>query len=343
MSPVPRFAALVRRAARAHVPLDVSLELTNRCNLRCAHCYIPDFDAPDGLSTPRILSLLDELAEMGTLFLALTGGEPLLRKDWARIARRARRLGFQVMLLTNGALIGEAEADTLAELAVEVEISFHSTDPEVFDRVTGRKGSYDEVLGAVQRLADRQVPVELTVPITRLNQDAARTVPELARRLGVDAKVYTSLFARKDGHHGPLQLRLPGDDAVLVRELGSGSCIAPADEAGRIDPDEPLCAAGVRFASISASGEVRACTVLPGAAGNLNEQSFREIWESSPWLERLRNIRVRDLTTCSTCSKLSYCGRCHAHALVEDGDLMGPSRAACELAEAIERRHLRGA
>ncbi len=83
--------------------------------------------------------------------------------------------------------------------------------------------------------------------------------------------------------------------------------------------------------------------MLPGAAGDLNEQSFREIWEGSPWLNRLRGITLRDLRTCSTCSKVSYCGRCHAHALVEDGDILGPSRSACDFAAAVERRHLKGA
>ncbi len=337
------FVNLVRRAAREHIPLDVAIELTNHCNFRCAHCYIPDFEAPDGLSTERIFALLDELAGMGTLFLALTGGEPLLRNDWAEIARRARELGFQVMLLTNGALIGEAEADIMAALSLHVEISFHSADPATFDRVTGVNGSFERVLAAVERLARRNVSVELTVPVTTLNRDAARSVPELAHRLGVEAKVYTSIFAKKDGNREPLQLRLPADEAVALHEIGRSTCLLPENEAGRIDPDEPLCAAGVRYAAISASGEVRGCTILPGAAGNLNEQSFREIWEGSPWFQRLRSITPQSLKKCSTCTKLDYCGRCHAVALVEDGDLLGPSKSACDFAEAIERRHLRGA
>ena len=69
----------------------------------------------------------------------------------------------------------------------------------------------------------------------------------------------------------------------------------------------------------------------------------REIWEQSPRLQRIREIRRSNLQDCSTCSKLPYCGRCHAQALVEDGDILGPSSAACAYAAALEDAAQRGA
>jgi len=343
VKPTGSFPELVTRAIRRHIPLDISLELTNRCNFRCGHCYIPDFDLPDGLSTERIFRFLDELAEMGTLFLTLTGGEPLLRKDWTDIARRARELGFQVMLLTNGALIDESAARLMAELALQVRVSFHGADPETFDRVSGRRGSFEQVLESVRRLLTRGVDVELTVPITSLNREAAAGVPILARELGLPLRLYSALVPSKDGALTPLQLRLPEEEAVVFLDEPPAACHLPGEGQSHVLGDLPLCAAGVRYAAVSASGEVRACTVLPGAAGNLNEQSFREIWEGSAWFKKLRNITPRDLKECSTCSKLAYCGRCHALALLEDGDILGPSAQACAHAEAIERLHMRGA
>ena len=343
MIPDGRLRSLIDRATREHIPLDVSLELTWRCNFRCAHCYIPDFHAPDGLSTQRILRLLHELEEMGTFFLALTGGEPLLRRDWDTILRRARERGFHVTLLTNGILVDRRAAELLAGLGVEVEVSFHSADPAVFDRVTGVPGSFGRVLAAVERLRDAGATVELTVPVSRLNPDGASGVPGLARELGVECRTYTKIFAAKDGGTGPLQLRLPEEEAVgLMAGPGTG-CHIPETDGPPAGGSGPLCAAGVRYANVTAAGDVLACNILPGSAGNLNERSFREIWETSPWLDRLRNITVADLHTCSTCSKLAYCGRCHAQALVEDGDLLGPSKNACDHAAALERAARRGA
>jgi radical SAM protein with 4Fe4S-binding SPASM domain len=88
---------------------------------------------------------------------------------------------------------------------------------------------------------------------------------------------------------------------------------------------------------------VQACNSLPGVAGNINRASFRDIWENSPELRRIRAIRKSNLEECSTCTKLAYCGRCHALALVEDGDIMGPSSAACAYAAALEDAAQRGA
>ena len=79
-----------------------------------------------------------------------------------------------------------------------------------------------------------------------------------------------------------------------------------------------------------------ACNILPGADGNILTKTFREIWEGSAWLNRIRSLRPRDLPVCSTCSRLSYCGRCTAQALVEDGDLVGPSSHAQRRAELID-------
>ncbi len=334
MVATPRFWSLVERAEREAIPLDVSIELTWHCNFRCRHCYIPDYEAPDLLSTRRLLRLLEELAEMGTLFIALTGGEPMARSDWPVIARRARELGFHLMVLSNGSLIDEAAARLLADLDALVEISFHSADPAIFDRVTGVPGSHSRVLRAVHRLKDAGAEVELQVPVSNLNRDGAANVPKLARRLGVSSRVYTKILPAKDGNLAPLELRLSEIEAArIIRGAAAGG--RPLHPIA-VDDGRPLCAAGARYANITAAGEVMACAVLPGSAGNLNERGFREIWEGSHWLRQLRAIRRADLGECAGCAKIAYCGRCHAVAAAEDGDLLGRSAQACRLAEAIE-------
>jgi len=158
---VSHHARLLAVAQEYNVPLDVSIELTHHCNFRCSHCYIPDFKAPDRLTTERILTLLDELVEMGTLGLTLTGGELLLRPDWLRIAQRARRLGFALRLFTNGALIDEDAAAAIQGLNVVVEVSLHAMREEVFEKITGQAGSFEKTLSGIERLRQRGVEVVL--------------------------------------------------------------------------------------------------------------------------------------------------------------------------------------
>ena len=98
-----------------------------------------------------------------------------------------------------------------------------------------------------------------------------------------------------------------------------------------------MCAAGTRSAAITADGDVLACAILPRTAGSLLTQTFREIWEGLPLLQLLRRVRRSDLTVCSSCNRYAACGRCPAQALLEDGDLLGPSSAACAYAAALEK------
>lgn len=331
---------LVIAAGRATIPLDVSIELTHHCNFRCQHCYIPDFHARDGLSTARVLHLLEELAEMGTMFLTLTGGELFLRRDWLTIAQRARELGFALRLFSNGALVDDDVADAIAPLHAVVEISLYAMDPAVFDTVTARPGSFAKTIAGIERLAQRGVRLVLKMPMTHLNADQAPAVVAYARSVGAEWLVTPTIVGKKDGDLSTLGLRV--DRETLVEYLTGPFFGGPSQTACHVDEDNdprrdgPLCAAASRFCAISANGDVLACTILPGSDANINERPFAEIWRHSAWLERVRSIRRSDLHTCSSCPKLSYCGRCHAQALVEDGDLLGPSRVAQERAGLLE-------
>ena len=94
------------------------------------------------LSTQRVLTLLEELVEMGTLSLTLTGGELFLRKDWLTVARRARQLGFALRLFSNGSLIDEQLARDIEPLHATVEISLYAMRRETFEEITRRPGSF---------------------------------------------------------------------------------------------------------------------------------------------------------------------------------------------------------
>ncbi len=335
MDRTPHFSRLVARATENCIPLEVVLELTHHCNFRCRHCYIPDFQAPDRLSTGRVMKLLDELVEMGTLYLTLTGGEFLLRKDWFEIASRARKLGFALAVLTNGALIDEETADRLAEVQAWVEISYYADDRETFEKITGKPGSFDATRRGIERIRKRGLQLELNIPVMTLNSRSYRGAVAFAESIGAIGSSFAKILSKKDGDPSPIALRLP--DELLPVIFAETTDLGCSIDEERREPDSgPLCAAGVRYANITSSGDVLACNIMPVVAGNILESSFREVWENSAWFKKLRSITRADLDVCSTCEKFSYCGRCPAQALVEDGDILGPSKDACAQAEARE-------
>lgn len=336
---LPYLSRLLVEAGKKAIPIEVSLELTHHCNFRCQHCYIPDFSAPDRLTTERILELLDELAEMGTLYLTLTGGEMFLRRDWYPIAKRARTLGFSLRLFSNGATVDPEVADAIRELHAAVEVSLYSMDPDVFERITQRQGSFAKTIRGIELLRERDVEVLLKIPMMVHNVKGFEKVFDYGRVIGAEVRADARIVAKKDGDLVTLKLRADEEDLMPLYRGGWTPCAVPGELGSDPRSDGPLCAAGNRYANITSAGEVRACNILPGVAGNLREHSFREIWEGSAWLKKVRAIRRSDLEVCGTCTKIAYCGRCHAQALVEDGNLLGPSSSACAHAETVERIH----
>ncbi len=330
--PMPAATRMLVEASRNSIPIEVSLELTHHCNYRCEHCYIPDFQAPDRMPTARVMTLLEELADTGTFYLTLTGGEIFLRRDWYPIAQRARQLGFSLRLFSNGYRIDEAIADQIASLHCTMEISLYSVRAETFEAVTRRPGSFERTIAGIERVRSRGIETILKMPLMTHNYRQVDEVAAYAASIGAGFLSFGKIVPRKDGDLTPLGVRVPERDLETYYGGPHSGCSIDG-----VVSDGPLCAAGSRFASINSAGEVQACNILPGSGGSVLEKSFGEIWRESKWLNFVRNIRARDLHTCRSCEKLSYCGRCHAQAMIEDGDILGPSTWAREHAEAVER------
>ena len=167
-------------------PRNAFIELTKHCNLACVHCYVVDNTHRNELSTDEVKRLLDDLAREGFLFLTLTGGEVLLRRDFFELAWHAKRLRFAVTVFTNGTLVTDEIADQFAELSPYLfEISLHGATPETCDAATAVDGSYAQILAGVRRLRARGLPVRLKANVLDINTGDVHRVARLAKELGV--------------------------------------------------------------------------------------------------------------------------------------------------------------
>jgi radical SAM protein with 4Fe4S-binding SPASM domain len=298
------------------------------------HCYRVIEDRAE-LTTAEITRLLDELAEVGTLYLTFSGGEVFLRPDLFDLIAHAKRRRFDVRLKSNALLITAARARRLRELGVrQVDVSVYSADPARHDAVTGVPGSLARTLEGVERLLAVGLRVKLSCPLMRETFAGYQGVLALADRLGVPCGIDPMITARNDGDRATVPLRITGAQLRRVqadRRLNpDAGQPAPPPPAVRPDIDEYVCGAGQNAVYISAYGDVMPCVAMPIACGNVREAPFRDIWYASPEMRRVRAITIRDLHTCSTCEASMFCARCPGQALIEDGDLYGPSSASCE-------------
>ena len=331
-----QFERLIGKVSRAAIPVSVLFEVTHRCNLGCEHCYLTE--GPVGRPRPtreeltldEIQSLFDQLAEVGTLFLTLSGGEVFMRRDFLQIVAYARSRGLSVTIFPTGTLLTPETASELASLhPLSVEVSIYSARPEVHDRVTRIPGSHARSLRALRLLKERGVIILIKSPLMSLNSEEYRGIAALAEELGAGCMLDTQLIPRKDRDPTPVKLSLNRDQlrAVFSDPLLAAQFAQPAKCLPQ--PGEEICATARRTCMISPYGDVFPCLVFPVPAGNLREKSFREIWTGSPLLRDLRTKTVDDLRGARGVGAF----RCGALALIEDGDFLGPFRRGDEMAE----------
>ena len=320
------------RALAARVPLAVQFDLTYRCNERCIHCYL-DHDDHGEMTTAEVKHVLDQLAAAGTLFLTLSGGELLVRKDFFELLAYARGLAFDVRIKTNAILIGEREAARLRELGVhQIQISIYSHRADVHDAITKVPGSLARSLAAIRFLSARGLHVVIANVLMRQNAGDYPGVRALAAELGVECTIDPTITPKMDGDTSILGLRLSSPQLLRVftdASLAPGTPAAPAGPADEEMLDSLPCSAGHSACYISPYGDVYPCVQFPLPSGNVRDDTFEHIWHHSTQLEEVRSIRMRDLTTCSTCHHASGCTRCPGLAYME-GNMRGPSSADCE-------------
>jgi AdoMet-dependent heme synthase len=328
---------LADKAMKECIPLSALFELTGRCNLDCCHCYLDIAHPPGEMTTQQAISVVDQLADAGAFFLTLTGGELFLRKDALIVAAHARRRGLALRLFTNATRITQELAREIARIKpLAVEISVYASSSAVHNAVTKRPKAFRKTLRGIVLLKRAGVNVGIKSPLLAPVVGEMDRLFELADRLGTPMVFDPYVTPRHDGGLQPINHRAQVADmaVALAHPRLRGSARLPAPPR----PDDIPCAVARRTVRISPTGDVFPCSTYPRPIGNVLKQPFSEIWAGGPLLDRLRNLRIKDLHgDCAGCSQGGYCGRCTAVALIEHGDELGPSRESCRIAEAKER------
>jgi radical SAM protein with 4Fe4S-binding SPASM domain len=326
------------------IPLNVSLELTLKCNIRCLHCYNFDRDtdgpascAGDGsvapeLSLDEILRVLGELRAAGTLFLSLTGGEVLSSPHLFPVLDRARELNLAVQLLSNGTLLRPGTAARLAAYRnlLGVSISLYGATPEVHDAVTQIRGSWRRTLDGAARLRALGVAVRLKLIVMRPNVHEVGAMRALADARGYPYLLDLTVTARHDGTRGSLAMRITKDDLAALYRGPLHDLIPRGDRP--VDEAAFPCNCARGNCAISARGEVFPCVSVPWAAGNVRAQPFAEIWRRSPVFERIRGLEIADYSACAPCPDKAFCSRDRGAAYNASGSYTGTDPFVCAAA-----------
>ncbi len=316
---------VVSLAQKRRFPYRVTIELLTVCNYRCKHCYLPEHNN-FGMRYEEIISVLNQLREMGTLSLVLTGGEIFLRNDIMDIIREARNMGFSVTLFSNASTLSEKVIRELSALHINsFSTTIFSLCEEINDMITCVRHSLQVILDNVKLLKEYGIRVEIKTPLIDDNKFAYRELIPYCKEKGYAYVPSTVITSKIDGDMSNTSFRIKEEDLKII--FGEIDFLLQREEYINMD----FCESSIPCPDIRCSmyidcmGNVYPCNSFYYKVGNVLENTVRYIWEESEAYKVLNRITNADLKQCIACELKNFCTRCPGHALQEDGDFLGCS------------------
>ena len=328
------------KVLRQRVPVSGGIELTRRCNLTCVHCYNYDRHQPaprtSELDTAQWKDVIDQLAEAGCLMLLMTGGEPLLRPDFAELYTHAAERGLLVSVFTNGTLVNERVLELFTDLPPQaVEVTLYGATPATYQRITGSGLAFERVLRNVGRLVDRRVRLALKTVLMQSTRDEFEQMRTIARDFGVPFRYDSALFPRLTGDQKPVELRLPAEEVVAIEMADAKDRqwwgnYKERMRGLRLGDALYQCGAGLTGFHVDPEGNLLGCVMTTEPAFNLvRDGDFLTGWNGA--IKGLRDRQPDDSSyLCNSCEMRGICVTCPALSKLENGSESRCSNYVCQ-------------
>jgi radical SAM protein with 4Fe4S-binding SPASM domain len=281
------------------IPFKIEFEITEKCNFDCYYCFAKSLRNRKDLSTEEMKKIIDELERIGIIFLDITGGEPMARKDFLEILRYINDKGFIVRLITNGSWLNDEIIKELQRGHTEtIRLSLLAPTEEVCDKLTRVKGSFKKTIEAAKMLKESDLNFYISSVITRENVKLYNEYDALERELGMLISYELDVGPTFTGYSDVKEYGLTKEDLEDIRQFGKTR--------NYVNGSEKLCDAGRSKFCVDNQGNLLPCMKIRKEMGNLLTESFEDIWEG----EKLKKVITKQLTRnpkCLKCEKHEHC------------------------------------
>jgi MoaA/NifB/PqqE/SkfB family radical SAM enzyme len=339
------FSAKVHSASsKKRIPLDVGLDLTYRCNNKCVHCYcnLPADDKKalqEELKTDEVKNLLDELASMGSLWLLITGGEPLLRPDFEEIYLHAKKKGFLITLFTNGTLIDDKTIKFLSGYPpFVVEITLYGATKETYEKVTRVKGSYEKCINGIEGILSSGIKLKLKSMAITINKHEIEAMDRMAQEYGCAFRFDPIIQKRTDSNNysEPVKYRIKPEDVVRLdmafpkrMKEWYKFCVTYLGKQMKCNRLY-WCGAGIANIHVNPYGECSGC-IMMREVFSVRDHNVRWIWNEG--INTIINQEKGFALPCDECNFINLCDQCPPWSMIENNDIMKTVEYLCDIAK----------
>lgn len=340
------------------LPIAGNFELTGRCNFNCPMCYVhltQEQLASGGkqeLTAAQWLDLARQARDRGLIFALITGGEPLIRKDFFEIYEGMKDMGLLISINSNGSMLrGEILERFLKNPPYRFNISLYGGSEQTYSRMCGL-AMYDKVKENIRALRKAGIQVSLNLSVTPDNCEDLERIYRDAVELDVNVKAAFYMFPpiRINGQVYGSARRLTAEEAArysmrwdelrfppeeLALRLERIARMAAVDNEGcpMEEGEGVLCRAGSTSFWLTWDGKMLPCGMMTEPAAYPLEEGFDAAWA------RIREAtsRIRTPAQCSGCGKREVCGMCPSVCYGETGRFDGVPEYLCHKAEEMIR------
>ncbi len=238
------------------------LNITNKCNLSCAHCYYENGVKSHGLGMSDMISVANSLFLSGIKLLTISGGEPLIRPDAKDLFKSIGEIGFKkITLLTNGLLMNREIAHIISNLGWDVRVSLDGHNEEINAKIRGKE-NFQKTIRGIKILKEADIKdIHLITTVCSVNIKHLVEIELLANKLGVNFG--TSIFTSVGNGAKNSYLQPPIDEMInyFTQRVSLLKCEETNSDLLNIECGI-TCGCGVTMISVDCFGNVFPCHLL---------------------------------------------------------------------------------
>lgn len=323
---------------------NLHLEIISKCNERCIHCYIPHDDKISAMEPDLFYNILNQSFNMGVLNLTLSGGEPMLHKNFCDFLRKCREYDFSVNVLSNLTLLDDKIIKEMKmNSLLSVQVSLYSMDSNIHDGITQMKGSFRKTKSAILKLIENDIPLQISCPIMKQNKNCYTEVVKWAEKYKIHVGDDYGIIGDYNQTTKNLSCRLSIDEIKEVinekvenDEKYLEQIETAAEKKQNITANDSICTVCRSTICIMNNGSVYPCEGWQNyIVGNVNETSLNDIWNNSEKVQYLRGLRNQDFPKCILCPDKEFCTMCMVRNANENpkGDPLVVNEFFCSIAK----------